>query len=49
MLDDIKKGQCPLSLSLSNVNECVSIRESKEYVKELSSKQSFLVTQVKKE
>ena len=35
MLGDIKKGQ---SLSLSNVNECVSTRESKEYVKGLSSK-----------
>ena len=26
LLDDIRKGQCPLSLFLSNVNECVSNR-----------------------
>ena len=30
MLEDIKKEQCPLSLLLSNVNECVSTRESKD-------------------
>jgi len=35
---DIKKGQCPSSPSLSNVNECVSDRESKEYVEGLNSK-----------
>ena len=35
LLDDIRKGQCPLSLFLSNVNECVSNRVSKEYVKGL--------------
>ena len=35
MLDGIRKGQCPLSLFLSNVNECVSNRVSKEYVKRL--------------
>ena len=28
LLDDIKKGQCPLSLFLSNVNEYVGNRES---------------------
>ena len=38
LLDDIKKGQCPSSLCLSNVNECVSTRESKEYVEGLNSK-----------
>ena len=32
LLDDIRKGQCPLSLFLSNVNECVSNRKNKEYV-----------------
>ena len=31
LLDDIRKRQCPLSLFLSNVNECVSNRENKEY------------------
>ena len=29
MLEDIKKEQCPLSLLLLSVNECVSTRESK--------------------
>ena len=38
LLDDIRKGQCPLSLFLSNVNECVSNRENKEYVEGLNSK-----------
>ena len=38
LLDDIRKGQCPLSLFLSNVNECVSNKESKEYVEGLNSK-----------
>ena len=38
LLDDIQKGQCPLSLFLSNVNGCVSNRESKEYVEGLNSK-----------
>ena len=38
LLDDIKKGQCPLSLFLSNVNECVSSRENREYVEGLNSK-----------
>ena len=33
----IKKGQCPSSLFLSNVNECVSTRESNEYVEGLNS------------
>ena len=37
LLDDIRKGQCPLSLFLSNVNECVSNRENKEYVEGLNS------------
>ena len=27
LLDDIRKGQCPLNLCLSNVNECVSSKE----------------------
>ena len=36
--DDIRKGQCPVSLFLSDVNDCVSNRESKEYVEGLSSK-----------
>ena len=35
LLHDIRKGQCPLSLSLSNVNECVSNRENKEYCDKL--------------
>ena len=34
----IRKGQCPLSLFLSNVSECVSNRENKEYVEGLNSK-----------
>ena len=34
LLDDIRKGQCPLSLFLSNVNESVS----KKYVEGLNSK-----------
>ena len=38
LLDDIKKGQCPSSLFLSNVNECVSTRVSKEHVEGLNSK-----------
>ena len=38
LLDDIRKGQCPLSLSLSNVNESVSNSESKKYVGGLNSK-----------
>ena len=38
LLDDINKGQCPLSLILSNVNKCVSTRESKEHVEGLNSK-----------
>ena len=38
LLDDIRKEQCPLSLFLLNMNECVSNRESKEYVEELNSK-----------
>ena len=38
LLDDIKKGQCPSSPFLSNVNECVSARESKELVKGMNSK-----------
>ena len=38
LLDDNRKGQCPLSLFLSNVNECVSNRENKEYVEGLNSK-----------
>ena len=38
MLDDIKKGQCPSSLFLSNVYECGSTRESKEHVEGLNSK-----------
>ena len=38
LLDDIRKGQCPLSLLLSNVNECVSNRENKVYVEGLNSK-----------
>ena len=38
MLDNIRQGQCPLSLFLSNVNACVSNRESKEYVEGLNSK-----------
>ena len=38
MLDNIRQGQCPLSLFLSNVNECVSNRESKEYVEGLNMK-----------
>ena len=38
LLDDINTGQCPSSLFLSNVNECVSMRESKEYVEGLDSK-----------
>ena len=38
MLDDIKRGQCPSSLFLSNVIEYVSMRESKEYVEGLNSK-----------
>ena len=37
-LDDIRKGQCPLSLFLSNVNESVSNSESKKYVEGLNSK-----------
>ena len=37
-LDDIRKGQCPLSLFLSNANECVSDTENKEYVEGLNSK-----------
>ena len=32
LLDDIRKGQCPLSLFLSNVNESVS----KKYVEGLN-------------
>ena len=31
-LDDIKKRQCPSSLFFPNVNECVSTRESNEYI-----------------
>ena len=38
MLDNIRQGQCPLSLFLSNVNECVSNSESKKYVEGLNSK-----------
>ena len=38
LLDDIRKGQRPLSLFLSNVKECLSNRENKEYVKGLNSK-----------
>ena len=38
LLDDIRKGQCPLSLFLSNVNECVSNREIKGYVEGVNSK-----------
>ena len=39
LLDDIRKGQCPLSLFLLNVNEeCVSNRENIEYVEGLNSK-----------
>ena len=38
LLEDIRKGQCPLSLFLSNVNECVSNRENTEYVEGLNSK-----------
>ena len=38
LLDDIRKGQCPLSLFLLNVNDCVSNRENKEYVEGLNSK-----------
>ena len=38
LFEDIKKGQCPSSLFLSNVNECVSTRESKEHVEGLNSK-----------
>ena len=38
LLDDIRKGQCPLSLFLSNVNESVSNSESKKYVEGLNSK-----------
>ena len=38
LLDDIRKGQCPLSLFLSSVNECVSNTENKEYVEGLNSK-----------
>ena len=38
LLDDVRKGQCPLNLFLSNVNECVSNRENKEYVEGLNSK-----------
>ena len=38
LLDDIGKWQCPLNLFLSNVNECVSNRENKEYVEGLNSK-----------
>ena len=34
----IKKGQCPSSLFLSNVNECVSTRESKGHAEGLNSK-----------
>ena len=29
LLDDIRKGQCPLNLFLVNVNECVSNRENR--------------------
>ena len=35
LLDDIRKRQCPLSLFLSNVNDCVS---NIEYVEGLNSK-----------
>ena len=38
LLDNIRKGQCPLSLFLSNVNESVSNSESKKYVEGLNSK-----------
>ena len=38
LLDDIRKGQCPPSLFLSTLNECVSTRESKEYMEGLNSK-----------
>ena len=38
LLDNIREGQCPLSLFSSNMNECVSKRESKEYVEGLNSK-----------
>ena len=38
LLDDIRKVQCPLSLFLLNVNNCVSNRENKEYVEGLNSK-----------
>ena len=38
LLDDIKKEKCTSSLFLSNVNECVSTRESKEHVEGLNSK-----------
>ena len=38
LLDDIRKGQCPLSLFLSNVNDYVSNRENKEYVEGLNTK-----------
>ena len=38
LLDDIRKGQCPLSLFLLNVNESVSNSESKKYVEGLNSK-----------
>ena len=38
LLDDINTGQCPASLFWSNVNECVSTRESKEHVEGLNSK-----------
>ena len=38
LFDDIRKGQCPLSLFLSNVNKSVSNSESKKYVEGLNSK-----------
>ena len=37
LLEDVKKGQYPSSLFLSNLNECVSTRESKEHVDGLNS------------
>ena len=37
------KGQCPLSLFLSIVNECVSNRENKENVEGLNSKVKLVV------
>ena len=44
-LDDIKKGQCPSSLFLSNVNDCVSTRESNKYVEGLNRKVKLRVVQ----